>query len=104
MSELVNIPDELTHLRSTYVLSGMIRRGFTTVRDTGGATKSLATAIDEGLIEGPRLIQCGKALSQTGGHGDFSPGVSGGSGVGCCGGHSQVWSCSFRSGFKRNLN
>jgi len=37
-----------------------------TVRDTGGASKALATAIDEGLIDGPRLFQCGKAISQTG--------------------------------------
>ena len=32
----------------------------------GGASKALAGAIAEGLIPGPRLIQCGKALSQTG--------------------------------------
>ena len=44
----------------------MLSRGFTTVRDTGGASKALATAIDEGLIDGPRLFQCGKAISQTG--------------------------------------
>lgn len=44
----------------------MIKRGFTTVRDTGGASKHIADAIEEGLIEGPRLFQCGKALSQTG--------------------------------------
>ncbi len=67
----------------------MLSRGFTTVRDTGGATKFLASAIEENLLTGPRLFQCGKALSQTGGHGDFSPGTSGGDGVGCCGGHVQ---------------
>jgi imidazolonepropionase-like amidohydrolase len=44
----------------------MLLRGFTTVRDTGGASKRIALAIEEGLIQGPRLIQCGKALSQTG--------------------------------------
>lgn len=44
----------------------MLERGFTTVRDTGGASKVLANAIEEGLIVGPRLFQCGKALSQTG--------------------------------------
>lgn len=32
----------------------------------GGASKALAGAISEGLIAGPRLFQCGKALSQTG--------------------------------------
>ncbi|KAH9889451.1 hypothetical protein C8Q73DRAFT_747893 [Cubamyces lactineus] len=87
MSELVQTSEELVHLRSTYVLREMLMRGFTTVRDTGGASKALATAISEGLIVGPRLIQCGKALSQTGGHADFGPAKSGNSG--CCGGHSQ---------------
>ncbi|KAI0333010.1 hypothetical protein GY45DRAFT_1359935 [Cubamyces sp. BRFM 1775] len=87
MSELVQTPEELVHLRSTYVLREMLMRGFTTVRDTGGASKALATAISEGLISGPRLIQCGKALSQTGGHADFGLTKSGDSG--CCGGHSQ---------------
>ena len=43
----------------------MLARGFTTVRDTGGANAFLAEAIEEWLIPGPRLIQCGKALSQT---------------------------------------
>ena len=49
----------------------MLRRGFTTVRDVGGADYGMARAIDEGLAQGPRLIFGGKALSQTGGHGDL---------------------------------
>ena len=49
----------------------MLRRGFTTVRDVGGADHGMARAIDEGLAMGPRLIFGGKALSQTGGHGDL---------------------------------
>lgn len=47
-----------------------MRRGFTTVRDMGGADFGSAKAQAEGLLEGPRLLFCGKALSQTGGHGD----------------------------------
>jgi imidazolonepropionase-like amidohydrolase len=89
MGDMVRTPEQLTTLRTTYVLKSMISRGFTTVRDTGGATKFIASSIDEGLIVGPRLFQCGKAISQTGGHGDFSPAISGGSSTGCCGGHSQ---------------
>ncbi|MBB3051622.1 imidazolonepropionase-like amidohydrolase [Prauserella isguenensis] len=61
----------------TYVTAGAVRnmgamldRGFTTVRDTGGADFGLARAREEGLIRGPRLFYGGKALSQTGGHGD----------------------------------
>ena len=56
--------------RAARVLVGMLRRGFTTVRDVGGAEYGLAQAIEEGYLEGPRLIFGGKALSQTGGHGD----------------------------------
>ncbi|MFH8516901.1 amidohydrolase family protein [Streptomyces gelaticus] len=51
----------------------MLRRGFTTVRDVGGADHGMARAIEEGLALGPRLIHGGKALSQTGGHGDIRP-------------------------------
>ncbi len=46
-------------------------RGFTTVRDLGGASMSLKTAIDQGLHHGPRIYPSGATLSQTGGHGDF---------------------------------
>lgn len=61
--------------RAARVLVGMLRRGFTTVRDVGGADYGLAQAIEEGYLEGPRLIFGGRALSQTGGHGDWrSPG------------------------------
>ena len=56
--------------RAQYVLGDMIRRGFTTVRDAGGADYGLADAIEEGYFEGPRLLFSGNTLSQTGGHGD----------------------------------
>jgi imidazolonepropionase-like amidohydrolase len=44
--------------------------GFTAVRDAGGSPRGLKTAIDEGLIPGPRMKISVGALSQTGGHGD----------------------------------
>lgn len=50
-----------------------VQRGFTTVRDTGGNARGLIRAIDTGLCAGPRIIAAGRAISQTGGHGDFSP-------------------------------
>jgi imidazolonepropionase-like amidohydrolase len=56
--------------KAAEIMNGMLRRGFTTVRDVGGADFGLARAVEEGLIAGPRLSFCGKALSQTGGHGD----------------------------------
>ncbi len=46
-------------------------RGFTTARDMGGASFSLKKAIDQGLINGPRIYPSGATISQTGGHGDF---------------------------------
>jgi imidazolonepropionase-like amidohydrolase len=52
------------------ILRGMLQRGFTTVRDVGGADHGLTQAVDEGLFEGPRVIFGGRALSQTGGHAD----------------------------------
>lgn len=68
--------------RATHILNGMLMRGFTSVRDGGGADWGLAKAVDEGYIVGPRIFFCGHALSQTGGHGDMrspgdeSPGLS----------------------------
>ena len=67
------VPDAMAVLRSLPVLRGMLDRGFTTVRDVGGAPFSLAEAIEEGLAPGPRLVVCGKALSKTGGHTDLRP-------------------------------
>jgi len=57
--------------RAAEVLKGMLMRGFTTVRDAGGADYGLAQAVEEGYLAGPRILFCGKALSQTGGHGDM---------------------------------
>ena len=67
------LPAALAVLRTVPILQGMLARGFTTVRDLGGAPPSLAEAIALGLTPGPRLICCGKALSKTGGHSDARP-------------------------------
>ena len=61
-------------LRSAWagrMLGNMLARGFTTVRDTGGADYGLYLALERGYIRGPRLYYCGRAISMTGGHGDF---------------------------------
>jgi imidazolonepropionase-like amidohydrolase len=55
---------------SARIMGQMLDRGFTTVRDASGADYGLSDAQAEGLIRGPRLLFCGRALSQTGGHGD----------------------------------
>lgn len=68
---MLQAPESLTTAHSTAILRGMLMRGFTTVRDCGGADWGLASAIEQGLIMGPRLLFTGHALSQTGGHGDM---------------------------------
>ena len=60
---------EIAVLAAT-ALTEMLERGFTTVRDAGGADAGLRRAIEEGSLKGPRLLVSGRALSQTGGHGD----------------------------------
>jgi imidazolonepropionase-like amidohydrolase len=48
-----------------------LMRGFTTVRDVGGPTFGLKTAIDEGVVIGPRVYPSGAMITVTSGHGDF---------------------------------
>ncbi len=65
------LPNTLVSLRASKIMHAMLMRGFTTVRDIGGADIGLKMAVEEGTIVGPRLVICGKALSQTCGHCDF---------------------------------
>lgn len=53
------------------LMGDMLSRGFTTVRDAGGADYGLSAAAQENLFPAPRLFFGGKALSQTGGHADM---------------------------------
>lgn len=48
----------------------MLSRGFTTIRDVGGASVHFKQATASWLIAGPRVYQGGPVMSQTGGHGD----------------------------------
>jgi imidazolonepropionase-like amidohydrolase len=48
-----------------------LMRGFTTVRDVGGPVFGLKAAIDEGIVDGPRIYPSGAVITVTGGHGDF---------------------------------
>lgn len=64
-------PNAIIMCRALPILEAMLNRGFTTVRDAGGADWALARSIALGLVPGPRIFAAGKALSQTGGHGDM---------------------------------
>jgi imidazolonepropionase-like amidohydrolase len=51
-------------------LEATLSAGITTVRDAGGADLGIKTAVEKGLIRGPRMQISIKMISQTGGHGD----------------------------------
>ncbi|KAE8374447.1 hypothetical protein BDV26DRAFT_284252 [Aspergillus bertholletiae] len=65
-----SLSPNLSLLRQPNLCQSMLDRGFTTVRDCGGATLALKESIEQDIIRGPRLFIAGHALSQTGGHGD----------------------------------
>src|SRR3546814_17152254 len=66
----------------------MLRLGFTSVRDTGGADYGIRDAVAQGLMLGPRLFVAGAPVSQTGGHGDFRRATQSGLECICCSGLS----------------
>lgn len=66
-----HIPTSEISIQAARFLEDMLQRGFTSVRDAGGADFGIANAVEKELVDGPRLFYSGKALSQTGGHGDF---------------------------------
>ncbi len=65
------LPDALVTVRAFKIMGEMLARGFTTVRDVGGATSGLVAATLEAAWPTPRLNISGKALAQTGGHCDY---------------------------------
>ncbi len=73
LAAMATKPVSLVAHEAGRIMEGMLRRGFTTVRDAGGADWGLAEACERGLISGPRLFYSGRVLSQTGGHGDLRP-------------------------------
>ena len=64
------VPLTLMMARSAGRLRRMLDRGFTTVRDAGGADWGTKTAVEAGLIPGPRLFISGRSIGPTGGHND----------------------------------
>src|SRR5262245_25531706 len=73
LTRLDAMPESLRQAHARQYLEEALDRGFTTIRDAGGADFGLALAVEQGLIRGPRIFYSGRALSQTGGHGDMRP-------------------------------
>src|SRR5262245_8153062 len=53
---LESVPLTLMTARAAVLMRGMLDRGFTSVRDTGGADSGLKEATDTWLLPGPRLF------------------------------------------------
>lgn len=57
--------------RSVGYAEKTLQAGFTSVRDLGGeVSPHLRDAINQGLVEGPRIFAAGKSIATTGGHAD----------------------------------
>ena len=71
VSLLEHVPVSLLAARAAPLMLGMLNRGFTTVRDTGGADWGIREAVEKGHLAGPRLFISGRAIGPTGGHSDM---------------------------------
>ena len=67
-SEILSWTSSYHAARTAMVLHEMLLRGFTMVRDMGGADTGLARAVEERLVTGPRLKAGGPIFAPTGGH------------------------------------
>jgi imidazolonepropionase-like amidohydrolase len=81
---LEGVPLTLMTARAVDLMRAMLDRGFTTVRDTGGADWGIKAAVDQGLVAGPRLFIAGQAIGPTGGHSDARRRTDPGAPCYCC--------------------
>src|ERR1700733_683194 len=70
LRNLESVPLTLMSARAAELMRAMLDRGFTSVRDTGGADWGLKEGTDKWLLAGPRLFIAGRAIGPTGGHSD----------------------------------
>lgn len=63
-------PYSFAYFEAAENLQRTLQAGITSVRDAGGADLGIKTAVERGLIEGPRMQISISVLSITGGHGD----------------------------------
>ncbi|MCL6454230.1 MAG: amidohydrolase family protein [Alicyclobacillus sp.] len=63
-------PFSLQFYRAAEHMKKTLNAGITTVRDAGGADLGVKTAVEMGLVQGPRMMISITPLTITGGHGD----------------------------------
>ena len=63
-------PPEISAYKAASNMLVCLRSGITTLRDLGMNTSNVFAkqAVEQGIFAGPRLLICGEALTQTGGH------------------------------------
>ncbi len=67
LEKRITTPASLTVLKSLKNLRNTLEAGVTTVRDAGGCDVGFKTAVDQGLVPGPRLFVSVVPITQTGG-------------------------------------
>ena len=67
---LIHTPFSLRFFEAARNLELTLKAGITTVRDAGGADLGVKQAVEDGLVNGPRMQISIGMISQTGGHGD----------------------------------
>jgi imidazolonepropionase-like amidohydrolase len=68
--DMIEEPFSLQFFKAGANLEKTLAAGVTSIRDAGGADLGIKTAVERGLIRGPRMQLSIIMLSQTGGHGD----------------------------------
>ncbi|HTT50444.1 MAG TPA: amidohydrolase family protein [Streptosporangiaceae bacterium] len=71
LGQLPQEPVALRGARSARDLRAALDAGVTSVREVGGLGVYLASAVAEGVLDGPAVYAAGSVLSTTGGHGDL---------------------------------
>ncbi len=84
LHRLESMPLTLMTAKASKLMREMLDRGFTTVRDTGGADWGIKEAVETGVLAGPRLFISGRPISMTGGHGDSRRRTAGDEPCKCC--------------------
>lgn len=90
LAKLMLMPKMKAMTRIGYICEAALARGFTTLRDCGGADAHVKHAIADESMKGPRLLIAGHAISQTGGHGDMRSGELPGEAFDSCGCHLNL--------------
>jgi imidazolonepropionase-like amidohydrolase len=68
--EALKRPFALKYFEAAHHLATTLDTGITTARDAGGASLGIKSAVEQGLIRGPRLRISLTMITQSGGHGD----------------------------------